>query len=80
MLSKYKEEATKRFQAYFNIAPETREAKKEQEKRRMQIANRLGQIENEIRILCEKVLPFGLLDSYLMILESKLNEKGNFTR
>ena len=56
-----KEEATKRFQAYFNIAPETREAKKEQEKRRMQIANRLGQIENEIRILCEKVLPFGLL-------------------
>ena len=56
-----KEEATKRFQAYFNIAPETREAKKEQEKRRMQIANRLGQIENEIRILCEKVLPFVVL-------------------
>lgn len=55
------EEVKKRFQANFNVEPETRDAIREIEKRRVQIANRLGQVENETRIICEKYLPYSLL-------------------
>ncbi len=52
--------AKKRFEAAFNIVPESREAMREQEKKRIQASTRLAQVENEIRTLCEKVLPFSL--------------------
>lgn len=54
------EEAKKRFEATFHTAPETREAIREQEKKRILASNRLAQVETEIRTLCEKVLPFGI--------------------
>ena len=63
-LASYKnqnEEAKKRFQANFNVEPETRDSIRETEKRRVHIANRLGQVESEIRSLCEKHLPYSLL-------------------
>jgi len=60
---KQKDEASKRFQAHFNTEPETRDAIREIEKRRVQTANRLGQIESEIRNLTEKYLPYSLLGS-----------------
>jgi len=53
-------DAKKRFEAIFHTEPENREAMREQEKRRMQSSNRLTQVENEIRNLCEKALPFAL--------------------
>ncbi len=34
------------------------------EKRRVQTSNRLGQVENEIRLLCEKALPFSLFGKF----------------
>jgi DNA sulfur modification protein DndD len=49
-----------RFETTFHTEPESREAMREQEKRRIQAANRLTQVENEIRGLCEKSLPFAL--------------------
>ncbi|HAT2066830.1 TPA: DNA sulfur modification protein DndD [Legionella pneumophila] len=55
------DDAKKRFQATFNRDPESRDSIRETEKRRIQTSNRLGQLENEIRSLCEKVLPFSLL-------------------
>lgn len=54
------EDAKKRFEAAFHAAPETRETMREQEKRRVQAANRLAQVESEVRGLCEKALPFSL--------------------
>lgn len=54
------EEARKRFEAAFHVAPESREAMREQEKRRVVAANRLAQVESEIRGLCEKALPFSI--------------------
>lgn len=54
------DEAKKRFEATFHTAPESREALREQEKKRILAANRLAQVESEIRLLCEKVLPFGI--------------------
>ena len=54
------EEARKRFEAAFHVAPESRDAMREQEKRRVVAANRLAQVESEIRGLCEKALPFSI--------------------
>jgi DNA sulfur modification protein DndD len=54
------EEAKKRFEATFHAAPESREAMREQEKKRVLAANRLAQVESEIRGLCEKALPFSI--------------------
>lgn len=53
-------DAKKRFEATFHTEPESRETMREQEKRRIQAATRLTQLENEIRNLCEKSLPFAL--------------------
>ena len=53
-------EAKRRFEAAFHAEPESRETMREQEKKRIQAANRLTQVENEIRVLCEKALPFGI--------------------
>ncbi len=54
------EEAKKRFEATFHAAPESREAMREQEKKRLLAANRLAQVESEINGLCEKALPFSI--------------------
>lgn len=54
------DEAKKRFELTFHVAPESRETLREQEKKRVQAANRLAQIESEIRTLSEKVLPYSL--------------------
>ena len=54
------DEARKRFEATFHAAPESREAMREQEKKRVSAANRLAQVESEMRGLCEKVLPFSI--------------------
>lgn len=54
------DEAKKRFEAAFHAAPESRETMREQEKKRVLAANRLAQVESEIRNLCEKNLPFSI--------------------
>jgi DNA sulfur modification protein DndD len=53
-------EAKDRFGVAFHAEPESREAMREQERKRIQTANRLTQVESEIRGLCEKALPFSL--------------------
>ncbi|XXM71413.1 DNA sulfur modification protein DndD [Lysinibacillus sphaericus] len=74
-----KEEATKRFQAHFNVVPETRDAIRETEKRRIQTANRLGQVENEIRILCEKYLPYSLLGGLFEGIKQQIEKEREST-
>ncbi len=54
------DDAKKRFAATFHAEPESREAMREQEKKRIQTSNRLTQVETELRNLCEKALPFAL--------------------
>lgn len=54
------EDARQRFAATFHTEPETREAMRANEKKRIQAANRLAQVESEIRTLCEKHLPFAI--------------------
>lgn len=54
------EDARRRFADAFHAEPATREAMRENEKKRVQAANRLAQVESEIRQLCEKHLPFAI--------------------
>jgi DNA sulfur modification protein DndD len=68
-------EAKKRFEATFNTEPESREAMREQEKRRIQAANRLAQVENEIRNLCEKTLPFALAGKLFDGIRSQIDQE-----
>lgn len=53
-------EAKKRFESIFHSAPETREALREREKRRLAASNRVAQIDMQVRQLCTDVLPFAL--------------------
>ncbi|MEA4920770.1 MAG: DNA sulfur modification protein DndD [Clostridiaceae bacterium] len=55
------DEAKKRFIANFNMEPETKDTIREIEKRRIQVSNSIGQLDNEIKVLCEKYLPYSLL-------------------
>lgn len=55
------EETKNRFQSIFNTEPETRESLRQAEKARLQSSNRLGQVENEIKTLCESTLPFAII-------------------
>ncbi len=55
----YKEAQT-RFHAIFNVEPESRKNLREKEKKRVQTANRLAQVENDIKNLCEKHLLFSI--------------------
>lgn len=62
-LNQFKEQyeaARKRFQATFNMEPENRDLVKQNEKRRIQLSNRLGQLDSELRGLCESYLPLAL--------------------
>lgn len=54
------EDARRRFTAAFQAEPETRETMRVNEKKRVQAANRLAQVESEIRAICEKTLPFAI--------------------
>lgn len=54
------QEAKERFHATFNTEPGTRDSIREAEKARILASNRLGQVENEIKVLCEGVLPFAI--------------------
>lgn len=55
------EDAKKRFVANFNMEPETKDTIRETEKRRIQISNNINQLDNQIKALSEKYLPYSLL-------------------
>lgn len=52
--------ARERFQATFNMEPENRETIRQSEKRRIQVSNRIAQVDNELKLRCEEHLPMAL--------------------
>ena len=74
------EDTRQRFAAAFHSEPETREAMRANEKKRLQASNRLAQVESEIRTLCEKALPFaiagGLFDPMRRQIEAERESAG----
>jgi DNA sulfur modification protein DndD len=72
-------DAKKRFEATFHAEAESRETMREQEKRRIQVSNRLTQLENEIRNLCEKVLPFALAGKLFDGIRKQIDQERDST-
>ena len=66
------DDAKKRFQATFHAEPETRDSLRQTEKKRLQASNRLGQVENEIKSLCEKCLPFAVTGKLFSVIRGKI--------
>jgi len=65
-------EAKKRFQSTFHAEPETRESLRQIEKKRIQASKRLGQVENEIKSLCENYLPFSIAGKLFADIRSQI--------
>ena len=70
-------EAKKRFEATFQSEPETREAMREQEKRRIQASNRLTQVENEIRHCARSRFPLPWRESCSTVFASRSTRSGS---
>jgi len=74
------EDAKNRFQAIFNAEPESRERIRENEKKRIQASNRLAQVENEIKGLCEKHLPFSLAGTFFAGIKKQIDAERETTQ
>ncbi len=74
------EEARKRFEATFNQAPESKDAIRQNEKKRVQCANRLSQLESEIRQLCETTLPFSLAGKLFDDIRTQIEKERSTTQ
>lgn len=55
------EQVKNQFQSIFDKVPETKEARQDLDRKKIQNNNRLNQLENEIKSICENYLPFSLL-------------------
>lgn len=67
------EDAKKRFSATFSAEPETKDAIREIEKRRIQVSNTITQLDNRIRILCEKFLPYSILGEMFSEIKTQID-------
>lgn len=69
------ENAKNRFTATFNLEPETNEAIKQKEKKRIQLSNKLSQVENQITSLVDKFLPFALAGSLFKSIKQQVEQE-----
>jgi len=54
------DEAQARFKTIFHLDPESSEAIKQKEKKRIQLSNKSNQLENQIKVITEQFLPWAL--------------------
>jgi DNA sulfur modification protein DndD len=69
------ENTKKRFKATFNAEPEMRETIYQNDKKRLQLSNRLAQTENEIKSLCENYLPFSITGKIFNEVRSQIEKE-----
>lgn len=69
------EDAKKRFIANFNMEPETKDTIRETEKRRVQISNNINQLDNQIRDLSEKYLPYSLFGEMFSGIKNQIEKE-----
>jgi DNA sulfur modification protein DndD len=74
------EETKKRFRAAFNIDPDSSDETKQKERKRIQLSNKLGQIESEIRSLIEKHLPWSITGAIFPSLKTQIEQEREFSR
>lgn len=68
-----KEEAKTRFKAIFNLDPESSEVIKQKEKKRIQLSNKSNQLDNQIKNLTEKYLPWALAGKLFDEVKEQIN-------
>ncbi|WP_204345546.1 DNA sulfur modification protein DndD [Psychroserpens algicola] len=68
-----KEEAQARFKAIFNLDPESSEVIKQKEKKRIQLSNKSNQLDNQIKILTERYLPWALAGKLFDDVKKQIN-------
>ena len=74
------DEAKKRFVAAFNSEPGTADETKQKERKRIQLANKLGQLESEIRSLIDKYLPWAITGSLFTSVKSQIEKEREFSK
>ena len=74
------DESKKRFEAIFSKEPETIEAIKQKEKRRINLSTRLNQIDVEVQKLLEKYLPYALGGSLFKGIKEQIERETELTQ
>lgn len=73
------EETKKRFIATFQTEPEAAEDIKQKERKRIQLSNKLGQLDNQIKTIVEKYLPWALAGKLLPTLKEQIEIEREFS-
>ena len=74
------DEAKKRFVAAFNSEPGSADETKQKERKRIQLANKLGQLESEIRSLIDKYLPWAITGSLFTSVKLQIEKEREFSK
>jgi DNA sulfur modification protein DndD len=68
-----KEEAQTRFKSIFNLDPESSEVIKQKGKKRIQLANKSNQLDNQIKTITEQFLPWALAGKLFDDIKQQIN-------
>ena len=71
------DEAKKRFTAAFNAEPESADEIKKRERKKIQLASKKGQLENQIRTIIDKHLPWALAGKLFEPLKQQIERERN---
>lgn len=74
------EDTKSRFKAAFNREPGSADETKQKERKRIQLSNKLGQVEAEVRNLIEKYLPWAISGSILTSLKSQIEQEREYSK
>lgn len=71
------EDAKSRFLAAFNSEPESADETRQRERKRIQLASKKGQLENQIKSIIDKHLPWALAGKLFEPLKEQINKERN---
>lgn len=74
------DEVKKRFKAAFNMEPGSADETKQKERKRIQLANKLGQVDTELRNLIEKYLPWALTGKIFTSLKKQIEKEREYSK
>ena len=72
------DEAKARFSAAFNAEPESADQSKQRERKKIQLASKKGQLDNQIKSIIEKQLPWALVGKLFNPLKEQIEKEREF--
>ncbi|MFC5271403.1 DNA sulfur modification protein DndD [Adhaeribacter terreus] len=73
------EGAKNRFQAAFNVEPESADETKQRERKRIQLATKRGQLDNQVKSIIDRHLPWALASRLFEPLKQQIEHERNAT-